>query len=147
MPIYEYRCAKCQRKTSIFVRGFTVDHPPACSQCGNAETNRVMSTFAMVHSESIENMDIDEMAKEFTAAQGSPQAMAQHLREMNAKRGPDPELDEILGRMDKGEVPDDLHGALAGEGFHSHENDDPGFDVVHGDGESGDSGGDKASGA
>jgi putative FmdB family regulatory protein len=127
MPIYEFRCAKCRRRTSVFVRGFSgVGAPPACEHCGNPETTRVFSTFALGKSS---NPDIADQAESMMQhskmlTSQSPELMAQALRDANASRGPDPELEEMLGRMDKGEAPDDLYDALTGEGFHSYDNED-----------------------
>ena len=126
MPVYEYRCARCRQKTSVFVRSFTVKEPPVCSRCGNAETTRVFSTFAVGRSST---PDLAAMADDLASFNpNDPQAMARALRESNADRGDDPELDEIVGRMEKGELPDDLHDALAGEGFHSYDTDGGGGD-------------------
>lgn len=119
MPIYEFRCAKCRRKTSVFIRGFTVKETPACSFCGSMETARVFSTFAVGKSS---KPDLSQMYDDLSRVDTStPESMARVLKEANAERGDDAELDEIVGRMEKGEVPDDLYGALAGEGFYSED--------------------------
>ena len=47
MPIYEFRCNQCRRKSSHFFRGFSDTRPPACTNCGSADLVRVMSTFAV----------------------------------------------------------------------------------------------------
>ncbi|HEY8766930.1 MAG TPA: zinc ribbon domain-containing protein [Dehalococcoidia bacterium] len=46
MPIYEYKCAECERLTSVFTR--SVSAPPAgkCKHCGSKKLERVMSKFA-----------------------------------------------------------------------------------------------------
>ena len=124
MPIYEFRCAKCRRKTSVFVRGFTVKETPTCSFCGSAETARVFSTFAVGKSS---KPDLSKMYDDLSKVDTStPESMARVLKESNAERGDDAELDEIVGRMEKGEVPDDLYGALAGEGFYSDDSGEGG---------------------
>ena len=46
MPIYEYRCKSCGRKTSRFFRSFSQDKEPTCSHCGSADLSRLFSTFA-----------------------------------------------------------------------------------------------------
>ena len=131
MPIYEYRCAKCRWKTPVFVRGFTVKETPVCAHCGSTETTRVFSTFALGKSST---PDLSKMYDDLSSVDTStPEAMARVLRESNAERGPDPELDEIVDRMEKGEVPDDLYGAMAGEGFYSDDNDEGGAGDSKGD--------------
>ena len=120
MPIYEYRCSKCRRKTAVFVRGFTVKDPPVCSTCGSTDTSRVFSTFAVGRSSTPDMAAMADSLSSFNA--NDPQAMARMIKESNAGRD-DPELDDIVGRMEGGEVPDDLYGAMAGEGFYSPKDD------------------------
>ena len=47
MPIYEYRCNQCQRKSSHFFRSFSNARQPGCIYCGSTDLVRVMSTFAV----------------------------------------------------------------------------------------------------
>jgi putative FmdB family regulatory protein len=51
MPIYEYKCKKCSRLTSLFVRTVGSQSAPACQHCG-AKTVRALSRFAMPKTES-----------------------------------------------------------------------------------------------
>ena len=58
MPIYEFFCPACQRKSSLLVRSVSASIEPRCSACGNTDLVRVVSTFALgksirtVHEES-----------------------------------------------------------------------------------------------
>ncbi|MBW2316976.1 MAG: zinc ribbon domain-containing protein [Deltaproteobacteria bacterium] len=45
MPLYEYRCDACDRRFELLVRRF--NDPAACPDCGNAEVEKQLSTFAM----------------------------------------------------------------------------------------------------
>jgi putative FmdB family regulatory protein len=45
MPIYEFFCPSCRKKSSFLVRsGSSLE--PKCSICGSADVNRVVSSFA-----------------------------------------------------------------------------------------------------
>jgi putative FmdB family regulatory protein len=45
MPIYEYKCRDCDEKFEVFV--FThADVEVPCSECGSANTEKVLSNFA-----------------------------------------------------------------------------------------------------
>ncbi len=47
MPIYDYRCAACgKRSTSLLTSYSSPD--PACPHCGKSELRRLVSTFATV---------------------------------------------------------------------------------------------------
>ncbi len=118
MPIYEFRCAACNRRTSVFVRSISSPVSAKCEHCGSAKLSRVMSKFAVhggrIDMDNLENMDVDE---------NDPRAVARFARQMSDEMGEDmgPEFDEMVGRMEAGEHPD----AIAG--------DDGGFDDVDDD--------------
>ncbi len=52
MPIYEFRCASCDRVTSVFTRRVESPAGVTCEHCGSADTSRAISTFAFSKSES-----------------------------------------------------------------------------------------------
>ena len=47
MPIYEYRCKQCRRKSSHFFRSYSVVQPPSCLHCGSTDVARLLSAFAV----------------------------------------------------------------------------------------------------
>ena len=52
MPIYEFRCADCNRVTNFFTRKIdTISNPP-CDHCASANTSRMMSRFGRSFSRS-----------------------------------------------------------------------------------------------
>ena len=52
MPIYEYKCRKCGRLTSVFVKSAGSSVESRCKACGSRSLERAMSTFAYRRSES-----------------------------------------------------------------------------------------------
>lgn len=50
MPIYEYRCAACGKRSSALLASYSAADP-ACPHCGKAELKRLVSTFATVRSD------------------------------------------------------------------------------------------------
>ena len=50
MPIYEYRCQTCAKKSAIFVRSFSTQVDPVCSHCGGRSMERLVSRVAVIHS-------------------------------------------------------------------------------------------------
>ena len=48
VPIYEYRCDECKKRSSLLV-GFS-SPDPACPHCGKHALRRLVSTFATVSS-------------------------------------------------------------------------------------------------
>ncbi|HEY8796838.1 MAG TPA: zinc ribbon domain-containing protein [Candidatus Dormibacteraeota bacterium] len=49
MPIYEYRCDECGRKSSALLPSFS-SPDPICPHCGKPALRRLVSTFATVSS-------------------------------------------------------------------------------------------------
>ena len=45
MPVYEFFCPECRKKSSFLVRS-TSSFEPKCSICGNTDVTRIISTFA-----------------------------------------------------------------------------------------------------
>ncbi|MGH2627790.1 MAG: FmdB family zinc ribbon protein, partial [Anaerolineales bacterium] len=44
MPIFEYRCSKCQKRFETIVRGGAI---PECPSCGSVRLEKLLSTFAV----------------------------------------------------------------------------------------------------
>ncbi len=50
MPIYEYRCKKCQNKFEELVGLGTRDEDMACPRCGSGSVERAFSVFGVLGS-------------------------------------------------------------------------------------------------
>ncbi len=46
MPLFEYRCAACGRRSEVLVLAGDAASRPTCSSCGSADLSRLLSTFA-----------------------------------------------------------------------------------------------------
>jgi putative FmdB family regulatory protein len=111
MPIYEYRCQACKRRTSLFVRSVNTEVRAKCEHCGSAKMSRAVSRFA-VHRGA---MNFDDPSSLEGFDESDPRAMARFARQMADETGEDmgPEFEEMVGRMESGESPDDF---MDGEG-------------------------------
>lgn len=49
MPIYEYRCEECGKRSSSLLSSYS-SPDPACPHCGKHALHRLVSTFATVSS-------------------------------------------------------------------------------------------------
>ncbi|MEW6440715.1 MAG: zinc ribbon domain-containing protein [bacterium] len=52
MPIYEYRCPKCEKVFEKLSLSWRSTLPPACPHCGSPETSRIQSRLGLVQGES-----------------------------------------------------------------------------------------------
>jgi len=109
MPIYEYRCAACRRRTSLLVRSATSAVAPKCEHCGSPKMTRLMSRFA-VHRGG--GGDLDDMGGLDDVDENDPQSVARWARRMKDEVGEDmgPEFDEMVDRIEAGEDPESVMG-------------------------------------
>ncbi len=110
MPIYEYRCLACNKRTSVFVRSVTSPVTAACGHCGGKKLRRLMSKFA-VHGG---KMSLDDPSS-FDVDESDPRSMARWARQMQEEAGEDlgPEFDDMMPRIESGEGPDGVMGESA----------------------------------
>ena len=120
MPIYEYRCADCRRRTSVFVRSISNSVRPTCEHCGGRKMSRLMSRFAVQKG----GIDFEDPSSFGDLNEDDPKAMARWARRMADEMGEDmgPEFDDMVGRLEAGEDPE----SVMGDGDES--GDDAGFD-------------------
>src|SRR5947209_6491120 len=119
MPIYEYRCASCRRRTSVFVRSATSAARPKCEHCGSAKLNRLVSKFA-VHRP---GADFDDPSSAEDLDESDPRAVARWARKMKEEAGEDlgPEFDDMVDRIEAGEDPE---GVMADSALYDQGMDD-----------------------
>jgi putative FmdB family regulatory protein len=58
MPIYEYRCEECGKRSSTLLASYS-SADPACPHCGKHALRRLVSTFATVSSGESDGGDDD----------------------------------------------------------------------------------------
>lgn len=114
MPIYEYRCAECRKRTSVFVRTVSSPIHAVCEHCGGKKMSRLMSRFA-VHRGAI-NLDDESAMDNFD--ENDPRAMARLMRQMGEEAGEDldPEMEHMLSRLEAGDDPEAVMAEADGGG-------------------------------
>jgi putative FmdB family regulatory protein len=119
MPIYEYRCLACRKRTSIFTRSIGSKVNTVCEHCGSKKLTRLMSKFA-VHGAAL-NFD-DESAMS-SIDENDPRQMARLMRQMGEESGEplEPEMEHMLTRLEAGEDPEavmaDADDGMGGDDF------------------------------
>ena len=119
MPIYEYRCLACKRRTSIFVRSISSPLRAKCEHCGSTKVSRLMSKFAVQRA----SINLDDPGAMDDLDENDPQAVARWARQMKDEMGEDlgPEFDDMITRIESGEDPEGVM-AEGGDDFGSDEN-------------------------
>jgi putative FmdB family regulatory protein len=99
MPIYEYRCRDCGKRSSLLV--LNVRNPPslACTHCQGSRLERIMSRFAAPKSEEARLESLADPSRFGDVDEQDPRSMAQFMKNMGQEMGED--------------VGDDVEAALA----------------------------------
>ena len=117
MPIYEYRCNGCGRRVSVFQRSIQGSAAALCPRCGSRDLARLISRVAVVRSE---GSRLDDLASDAGLAdldERDPRSLARWARRMGRDMGEElgPEFDEVVERLEAGEMPDDMDEEGGGE--------------------------------
>jgi putative FmdB family regulatory protein len=109
MPIYEYRCHGCRRRVSVFFRSFSSTADPICPQCGSRELTKLVSRVAVMKSEESRLEDLADPSSLGDLDENDPKSIARWARKMGEQMGEDlgPEYEEMVDRLEAGEMPDD----------------------------------------
>jgi putative FmdB family regulatory protein len=109
VPIYEFGCLACRKRTQLFVRSVSSDVKAKCEHCGSKRVKRLISRVAVVRSEDDMFSGLDESAFA-DVDEHDPRSMARMVRKMSSQMGEplDAETQAELERMEAGEMPDDF---------------------------------------
>jgi putative FmdB family regulatory protein len=125
MPIYEYYCDQCRKRVSVFFRSMSTasDDAARCPTCAGAQLRRLVSRVTVLKSE---DSRMESMADDASLLSGleseDPRALAHFMRKMSDETGEslDPEMHEVIDRLEAGESPEAIESSLpdlgAGEG-------------------------------
>jgi putative FmdB family regulatory protein len=131
MPIYEYRCKDCRRRTSILWRSFSdvEAKPPRCTHCGSTDLVRLVSRVAMLRSEESRLENLADPSSLSGLDENDPRSIAQWMRKMSGEMGEDlgPEFDEVVDRLESGQSPEDIEQSMPEMGGENVGMDDSGF--------------------
>ena len=119
MPTYDFRCDGCQRKLILRYKTYE-DYDNAthtCPHCSSTDLTRLISRVAVsksLTSRLFSGGYNDDDAALSDLDHADPRTLGRVLREMNAEVGEDMggEFDEIVGRLEKGERPEDIEASL-----------------------------------
>jgi len=122
MPIYEYRCEACNKRTSIFVRSISSPVRAACEHCGSKKLTRLISRVAVHRGSS----SLDDESAFDDIDENDPRQMARLMRQMGEEAGEEmgPEFDEMVSRLEAGEDPESVMSGMDEGGIGDDGDDD-----------------------
>jgi putative FmdB family regulatory protein len=110
VPLYEYRCTSCRKRTTILTLRASESVRPTCEHCGKATLERLMSRFAMVRSEEARLESLSDPSQLGDLDENDPKSMARWVKRMGSELGDElggPELDEMVNEIEAGGAGDD----------------------------------------
>jgi putative FmdB family regulatory protein len=106
VPIYEYRCAECRTRPSIFFRSLAaVEDSPACPNCGAHRLTRLISRTAQVLSEDSRMEALSDAPDLSGIDENDPKSMARWARTMGKQLGEEDlgdDFDQAVEEMESG---------------------------------------------
>ena len=92
MPIYEYRCKRCHKKSEIITFRVSEEVTAQCNHCGSADVDRVPSRVRVRLSEETRMERLADPSRLAGLDENDPKSMAKWMKSMSREMGDD--LDE-----------------------------------------------------
>ena len=114
MPIYQYRCLSCHKRFEVYLSYAEYGtHPVHCTHCGSADVLRRIGRIRIAKSE---GSRLDDLADPSALAglEDDPRELGRMMRKMSSEMGEElgPEFDEVVGRLEAGQSPEDIESEL-----------------------------------
>ncbi len=106
MPIYEYRCKDCGKKSTFLTLSVKSALEPKCKKCGSTKMEKIVSRVAIFRSEESRLESLADPSKLAGLDENDPKSVARFMKKMGKEMGED--LDEdfdqsIEEAMEEGE--------------------------------------------
>jgi len=114
MPAYSYICNQCNQRFRIQISYEEYETATIiCPTCQSEDVQRRISRVRFARSEGSMLESFDDPAA-LAGIDEDPKAMASMIRRMGDEFGEDlgPEFDEVVGRLESGQSPDEIEAAL-----------------------------------
>ena len=120
MPIYEYECAKCHRRTSVLTMRVSEKVDAVCKHCGSSKLSRLMSRFAMPKSEEARLEALSDPSTFGDLDENDPKSAARVIRRLGKEMGDEmggPEMDQAIEELESGNLDDGGSDDSGGDDF------------------------------
>ena len=89
MPLYEYLCLDCNKRSTVLVLSLANQAPAACSHCASIRVERILSRFASPKSEEARLEALADPGNPAGLDENDPQSMARFMNTMGEEMGED----------------------------------------------------------
>jgi len=89
MPIYEYRCRDCRKKSSFLTLSINAELEPKCTHCGSRNMIKLVSRVAIFRSEESRLENMADPSKLGDLDENDPKSVARWMKKMGKEMGED----------------------------------------------------------
>jgi putative FmdB family regulatory protein len=89
MPLYEYLCLNCNKRSTILVLSLANQAPAACSHCASTQVERILSRFASPKSEEARLEAFADPSNLAGLDENDPESMNRFMKTMGEEMGED----------------------------------------------------------
>lgn len=109
MPIYEYFCQDCGKRSSFLIMKLEQPFEEKCRKCGSSNLTRIMSRFATVRSEESRLESLADPSKWGDLDENDPKSMVKFMKKMGKEMGEDlgEDFDQMIEEAEEEAYNDD----------------------------------------
>lgn len=107
MPIYEFQCRDCRKRSAVLILSLRNPSPVSCTHCGSSHMDRLLSRFAAPKSEEARLESLADPDNLGGLDENDPSSMARFMKKMGEEMGEDVGED-VEAMMDQTEGSDEL---------------------------------------
>lgn len=89
MPIYEYLCRDCRKRSASLVMSLSASTSPACKHCGSHSVDRLMSKFSSPKSEEARLEALADPDRLDGLDEHDPESVSRFMKQMGDEMGED----------------------------------------------------------
>lgn len=121
MPIYEYRCSDCGKRTQILTLSIKSPVEAKCRHCGGANMQKLVSRVAVRRSEGSRLESLADPSSLSGLDENDPKSVARWMKKMGKEMGEDVgedferEVDQAMDEAEGGEGEGSAGGGPAGD--------------------------------
>ena len=115
MPNYDYRCQECGQQATIYLSYQEYGEVQVeCPSCGSLDLERLINRVRIARSEEsrMESLSTPDALADLD--ENDPKSLARAMRSMGDELGEEmpPEFDEVVGRLEAGESPEQIEQSM-----------------------------------
>lgn len=115
MPNYDYHCQDCGQRATIYQSYQEYGEVEVeCPNCGSRDINRLINRVRIARSEESRMDSLADPSALADLDENDPKSLARAMRSMSTEMGEDmpPEFDEVVGRLEAGESPEQIEQSM-----------------------------------